>query len=70
MIEFEVDSEESSISLEPNGEIEFYAYSYTIDSLGNGKLTQEQTKEFFKAMYKYYSENDPMFLEECGKEGK
>lgn len=40
------------------GTLEWSAYSYYIDDVGTGGLTQEETKQLFKAMFQYYDAQD------------
>ncbi len=45
------------------GKIDFSAHSYEIDTAGHCELTEEQTKEFFLAMYNHYVDNNDKFWE-------
>lgn len=48
---------------EGGGQLSFGAYSYEIDSFGDGELTQDETKQLFLSMMNFYKAKGDLFWE-------
>jgi len=54
---YEFDSGEYGCDLDfTDGVVTFGAYSYHIDSYGNGELSKEETRKLYEAMKEYYGD--------------
>lgn len=53
MEDFDLQKEEFGLCFN-EGVVDFWAYSYYIDSSGDGELTKDETKKLYESMKKYF----------------